>query len=728
MPRTQMKTLSNSRPATPFRPGVVLFAVLSSVAACAGSESTEPQKNPPPPNVRTVVPTPLPAGGDAITITITGSGFVANSSVRWNGVEHATEFVNATTLRAELSADDLKSAGSGKIAVFNPTTLGGMSSELTVPIEYTKPVIASMSPRSKLIGDAKFVLTITGSGFALGSVVRWDSGQLETYYTGPSELVAVVPAAAISTGGLKKITVQDTRAGGGISDARDFPVEFLAPTLGAVTPDTAIIGTATTLYVTGDAFSPNAIVRLNGTDRTTSYVSTKMLTAQISVGDLATAGTRSITVFNPGPGGGVSSERSIQVRAAPPHVSSVSPGTARAGQPAFTLTITGTGFTASSVVHWNGSALATQLVGPMTITASVAASAVAGAGVAQVAVVNTLTDTRSSIATIPILDGTLTLEAPVTVPIKNNHIVYDPKRSVFYVSVLRNPSNPFAPNNNTVAKLSTDGTILASIDVGPDPARMAISDDGQFLYVLLATAPTVSRVNLASFTKDMQFEIADHNGIGWSYGEDIEVLPGSARSVAISRSNMCCLIEREGATQYEALARHEGVGIYDEGVLRSLSTQRYDGATRIVRSPNAGFIYGYNNNTSEHGLRRIVLTPAGARDDLVRPGVIPGTGVDIEQDGNLIFATSGVVVDGQTLTALGTIPAVGVVRPDVAHGRVHFLANGQIRTFGYLSYEPLGTYTNPVLTGKTLIRWGTDGLAVGGGDSITILRGSLVAP
>jgi hypothetical protein len=61
------------------------------------------------------------------------------------------------------------------------------------------------------------------------------------------------------------------------------------------------------MTVTGTNFvSGNSKVRFNGADRSTTYVDSTHLTATIPVGDMATAGTFLITVFNPTPGGGTS--------------------------------------------------------------------------------------------------------------------------------------------------------------------------------------------------------------------------------------------------------------------------------------------------------------------------------------------------------------------------------------------------------------------------------------
>ncbi|HEV3279584.1 MAG TPA: choice-of-anchor D domain-containing protein, partial [Terriglobia bacterium] len=65
-------------------------------------------------------------------------------------------------------------------------------------------------------------------------------------------------------------------------------------------------GPAFTLTVNGAGFVSGSAVYWNGNSRTTTFVSSMQLTALINAADIATAGTASVTVMNPAPGGGYS--------------------------------------------------------------------------------------------------------------------------------------------------------------------------------------------------------------------------------------------------------------------------------------------------------------------------------------------------------------------------------------------------------------------------------------
>jgi len=73
---------------------------------------------------------------------------------------------------------------------------------------------------------------------------------------------------------------------------------------------------AFTMTVTGTGFRHDSVVRWAGSDRTTAYVSSTSLTAEILAGDVDDAGTFAVTVNNPGIGVSNSSTFTVDVAAA----------------------------------------------------------------------------------------------------------------------------------------------------------------------------------------------------------------------------------------------------------------------------------------------------------------------------------------------------------------------------------------------------------------------------
>ena len=81
-----------------------------------------------------------------------------------------------------------------------------------------------------------------------------------------------------------------------------------------------------------------------------------------------------------------------------PTLASISPASASAGDPAFTLTVNGASFLSGSVIEWNQSPLTTTYISSQQLTATVPASDVAASGTAEVTVFNPAPGGGSSVA------------------------------------------------------------------------------------------------------------------------------------------------------------------------------------------------------------------------------------------------------------------------------------------------------------------------------------------
>jgi uncharacterized protein (TIGR03437 family) len=142
-------------------------------------------------------------------------------------------------------------------------------------------------------------------------------------------------------------------------------------------------GPAFTLTLTGERFAQASTVLWGRTPLNTTFVSSTQLTASVPAELIATELIASISVSTPGASNAVS----FPIVAATPTVSSISPTSAVAGGPAFTLTVNGTGFiTASKVTGLAGST--TTYVSANQLTVNVPASAIANVGSNPIQVVN----------------------------------------------------------------------------------------------------------------------------------------------------------------------------------------------------------------------------------------------------------------------------------------------------------------------------------------------------
>jgi uncharacterized protein (TIGR03437 family) len=288
-----------------------------------------------------------------------------------------------------ISAQDIASAGTASVTVFNPSPGGGVSTGLTFTINNPTPAITTIAPNSTTVGSGDVTITVNGTGFVSTSKVRFNSADLATTFVSSTQLTATVPSSSLTSVGAANITVFNPTPGGGTSNAASFAINNPVPTIANLNPSFVTAGGAGfTLTVNGTNFISGSIIRINGNDHATTFVSSTQLTAPIQASEIATAATASITVFNPAPGGGVSNAASFTINNPAPAITSLSPASAVATGQNFTLTVNGTGFVSGSTVQWNGANRVTTYVSATQLTAAITAADIANVGTANVTVVN----------------------------------------------------------------------------------------------------------------------------------------------------------------------------------------------------------------------------------------------------------------------------------------------------------------------------------------------------
>jgi hypothetical protein len=357
------------------------------------SPSTGPQPNPIP-VLASISPSSAAAGSPGMMLSVFGSGFVNGSTARWNGADRATVFVSGAQLNAQVLTGDLSAAATAAVTVFTPAPGGGISSPATFLVYTPNPVpsLTSLSPSSATAGSPGFALTVFGGGFVSSSTVRWNGGVRATVFVSSSQLTAQLTAADVASPGSSVVTVFSLGPGGGASGALNFSVNPGppgAPILASVFPSSAAVGTpGLTINVFGSAFFSSSTVRWNGADRTTVFVSSAQLNAQVLTGDLAAAATAAVTVFTPAPGGGTSSPVTFLVSTPnpAPSLTSLSPSSATAGSAGLSLNVFGGNFVTSSTVRWNGAARATVFVSTAQLTAQITTADLTAATTANVTV------------------------------------------------------------------------------------------------------------------------------------------------------------------------------------------------------------------------------------------------------------------------------------------------------------------------------------------------------
>src|SRR5438876_772714 len=168
-------------------------------------------------------------------------------------------------------------------------------------------VLAALTPSSASVGGPGLLLTVDGEGFTPSSVVRWGGANRTTTFGSATRLQASIPASDLATVGTAQVTVVTPSPGAGTSSPLPFTIKNPVPVLLALTPSSATGGGAgVPLILGGQSFVASSVVRWNGGDRPTTFVSATELHASLASTDLTSTGTALVTVFTPEPGGGTS--------------------------------------------------------------------------------------------------------------------------------------------------------------------------------------------------------------------------------------------------------------------------------------------------------------------------------------------------------------------------------------------------------------------------------------
>ncbi len=347
--------------------------------------------NNPGPTTTSISPTSKDVDDPGFTLTVNGTNFIASSVVKFDGSNRTTTFVSSIQLTASIPSSDLTTPGTFSITVFNGTPGGGTSNAQTFTVNANNPVptTTSISPDTKNVGDVQFDMTVIGTNFMSGSVVKLDGATRITAFVSSTELTATIPASDMTIAGSFSIVVENPTPGGGDSNAQTFAVNNPGPTIASISPSAKNVGEAAfTLTVTGTGFVSGSVVQFDGMDRTTTFVSSTELTAAIPSSDIENAGSYSVTVINPLPGGGTSNSETLTVSNDVPVLTSISPNSAITGGSAFTLTVNGTNFISGAVVKFDGASRATTFVSSTQLTANILASDIDTVGTYNVIVTN----------------------------------------------------------------------------------------------------------------------------------------------------------------------------------------------------------------------------------------------------------------------------------------------------------------------------------------------------
>lgn len=508
-----------------------------------------------------------------------------------------------------------------------------------------------------------------------------------------------------------------------------------APSISALSPSTvalnAIGGNGFTLTVTGSNFISLSAVEWNGSPVQTDYVSSSELLAQIPQSDLSSAGSISVNVVTPSPGGGGTNSLPLTIVAELPNpapvIVTMSPNAVPAGSPGFTLSVDADFSTSASVVEWNGTPLPTTNMGLLQV--QIPASYVTTIGYAQITVVNPGPEGgTSNVAEFQIL------YQPTVVNQVTNDMVWDPLNQVIYISV---PSSA-STHANQVCILNPATQAIGNCQTGNEPDVLAISDDSQFLYVGMDGTGSVQRFVLPSLTPDISYSLGTGDNVPY-YALDLQVAPGEPHTTAVTL----------GEPDIDPVAQG-GITIFDDstprpvtapGVIGDALGKTYDS---LQWGADATELYASNmESTNDFFILSVSSSGVVLSQDIENMFWWPAK-IHYDSGNGLVYADDGSHSVNPSVALPAGIFQVGggwPMAPDFNLNTVFILAqytfqgsestNYSINTFDMTNYLPVAAIpfsTTGIFPLGRFIRWGSNGLAVNDkGGNIYLISGPFVS-
>ncbi|HYD94517.1 MAG TPA: hypothetical protein VEC01_04265 [Noviherbaspirillum sp.] len=238
------------------------------------------------------------------------------------------------------------------------------------------------------------------------------------------------------------------------------------------------------------------------------------------------------------------------------------------------------------------------------------------------------------------------------IELPHNDLVYDAGRNRYYASL---PST-VTGNGNAIATIDpATGAVAYSAAIGSEPGRLALSPDGKFLYVALQGAGEVVKLSLPSLAVAARVSLGSDAFYGTYFAESIAVSPANSNVFAVSLYSKA------------VSPRHRGVALYTGAGFAQKRTQDHTGSNLIVFSEDGSALYGYNNETTEFGLRRIAVAPDGLTEQKVVSASRGFGGAKMTVRGGMVYL-KGAVFDAADLTQKGQYLSVAATCEALAPG------------------------------------------------------------
>lgn len=653
--------------------------------------------DPPPPVVQSL-------GTDTITATAAGAQFqVVGSAFRgtvvaiWDSQPVPTSLVSSSALTITVPYGLVSLTTPSLLQVADTGAYGKSSGAISVDPKAPIPVIASFSPDTFPEAFDTTIVTATGQHFLpatgkLDGLRIWRGGQLVGPVTwhSPTQVTFAVPAGFPLTAGANILAGYQ-----GVAATFDtLWMKYPHPVIDSLIPRTVSDG-ATSFFVVGDSLTPTTILAIDGTPIEFDYEPWNHgLEGVIDPPLPAGKDSVTVTVQNPGPGGGNAS--AILHVVARPVVDSIVGTPLRPSTDSLAVTIRGHKLRTNSTATWThflDTPYGPVDTVPATITDSVSATvrlppaALQPGTLIGVALQNPAPlPGASAYAVAQVWDSgvkqvsQMSLLATILAADTLAHRLY----AIEYDDSFGTMTGPFLTQIDPVGD-----SVLRRLPLGTvQPMDLRLTRDGQFAWITMRYESKVLRVDLTNWSIDTQISMEnDDAGHPWV---PYRVCPMPDGSVVVLRQSI------------SNVGLPASVAVYD-GTLRRTQTFRFHEGPDLDLLPvgtsdTVVALFGGGVDPQYF----ILKVSAGGLDSLAAFAWPGGTGYGQRDQlfGDWIADGAGDLVEWRTGTVAGTNLA-GAVLPEAAGSRIFQLNSDP----GGLPPQTLSRRTSPSDNSPAIRRW-----------------------
>ncbi len=284
---------------------IIAFGFVGCGGSSSATSSTSTTTPVTPLAITAIQPTTVSAGSSAVTVTLSGTGFLTSSVVQVNGISEQTTYINATELQAIIPPTQLVTGGNFQVAVANGNTVSSPGSSANLVINNPMPTVSSINPAIVVAGSGPQTVTIAGAGFVGTSSVEVNGSARNTTFQNASQLQAVLTASDLASPGILAVGIVNPAPGGGISSTASLQITTPQPiptiqNVSLVTGPQPSACATIQATLTGTNFTYGATVQANGVPLAILGETTTTILAKLPIPFNAAANRLTFTVTNSG--------------------------------------------------------------------------------------------------------------------------------------------------------------------------------------------------------------------------------------------------------------------------------------------------------------------------------------------------------------------------------------------------------------------------------------------